>query len=394
MAMTSIATNTINLLHKLIGFKTVSSDSNKEMIAFICDYLSSFGVEAVISSNKNANKANLYATIGPQQAGGLMLAGHSDVVPVEGQNWATDPFVAKLHDGRVYGRGACDMKGFIAASLALVPILTKRDLGIPVHLAFTYDEEIGCFGAQELTATLSTSPYRPLYCIVGEPTGMRIVNGHKGKLSIDCTVTGAECHSAYNDRGVNAVEIAAEVITYFRSLQSRIKRDGRSDSRFDPPYTTIHTGVIRGGVARNIVPGDCQFEVEIRNLPGDDPMNLMNEVKKLSAENLFPEMHQIFSGSTVNFDLQSEIPALSPDDTHDFLHHVSPSSASNQHNVVSFATEAGLYQRSGIQAIVCGPGHIIQAHKPNEYVELTQLDLCNKFLMNIIDEIETWPQPI
>jgi acetylornithine deacetylase len=274
--MTTRAADTIDLLQKLIGFQTISSNSNKDMIVFIGDYLSSLGVNPVISFDKSDSKANLFATIGPQQPGGLMLAGHSDVVPVEGQNWTTDPFVAKIQDGRLYGRGACDMKGFIASSLALIPILTKRELRRSVHLAFTYDEEVGCFGAQALSNTLATSPYRPSYCVVGEPTSMRIVNGHKGKLSLDCTVKGLECHSAHNDRGVNAVEIAAEIITYFRASQSRIKRQGISDLRFEPPYTTIHTGLIHGGVARNIVPHDCRFEVEIRNLPGDNPMNILS----------------------------------------------------------------------------------------------------------------------
>jgi acetylornithine deacetylase len=377
----------VDLLNELIGFKTISSDSNMDMIAFIGDYLSSFGIKPTISLDGN-NKANLFATIGPLQTGGLMLAGHSDVVPVEGQDWVTDPFTAKVHNGRLYGRGACDMKGFIATSLALVPTLTQKDLRMPVHFAFTYDEEVGCFGAQALSKTLADSPYRPAYCIVGEPTNMRVVNGHKGKLSLDCAVKGVECHSAHNDRGVNAVEIAAEIITYFRALQSRIKNLGKSDSRFEPPYTTIHTGIIHGGVARNIVPQNCKFEVEIRNLPGDDPVQILNEIKEMTAKNLFPEMHKISPECTVDFDFQSNIPAFFPDETHGFLNQVLSLSDSDQQAVVSFATESGLYQRCGIQVIVCGPGDIIQAHKPDEYVELMQLDLCNKFLLDTINELE------
>jgi acetylornithine deacetylase len=313
-----------------------------------------------------------------------MLAGHSDVVPVEGQDWRSDPFTATRRDGRIYGRGACDMKGFIAVALALVPEIAGEPLARPVHLAFTYDEEIGCFGGAALAEVIARMDRPPAFCVVGEPTGMKVVGGHKGKLSIDGHVRGAECHSAYNDRGVNAVEIAAEIVARFRALQKRLVAEGPKDPRFDPPFTTIHTGLMTGGTARNIVPRDCRFEVEIRNLPGDDPMDLLRAVEAGTVEPLLREMHKIAAGTGIRLDVQSCIPALAPADPDETVRQALRLSGTNRPGVVSFATEAGLYQRAGVPAIVCGPGDIAQAHRPDEYVAIEQLETCAEFLRGMI----------
>lgn len=367
------------LLARLIGYDTVSRNSNLALIDFVANHLSGLGVRTTVRHNADGTKANLFATIGPECDGGLVLAGHSDVVPVDGQDWSTDPFTAVTRDGRVYGRGACDMKGFIAVSLAFLSQIAGTPPGRPVHLALTYDEEVGCFGAAELSRQLASLPYRPAICIVGEPTSMKVVNGHKGKLSLDCTVSGTEGHSAHNDRGVNAVEIAAEIVVRLRAMQERL-HTAPLDIRFDPPFTTIHTGLIAGGVARNIVPRNCRFEIEIRNLPGQDPESLKREIEAYAETRLVAEMHRISPDTGIRFDTQSHIPALAPDSEGELVRRALALSGANRSSVVSFATEAGLYQGAGIPAIVCGPGDIQQAHRPDEYVPLAQLAKCAEFL--------------
>jgi acetylornithine deacetylase len=384
--MPDVAQDKLDLLTRLIGYDSVSARPNLALIEFIADYLSGYGIDAKVYKDESGGKANLLATIGPQASGGLMLAGHSDVVPVEGQDWSSDPFTATHRDDRIYGRGACDMKGFIAVVLALVPELAGTPLTRPVHLAFTYDEEIGCFGGAALAEVIARMEDPPTFCIVGEPTGMKVVGGHKGKLSIDGHVRGAECHSAYNDRGVNAVEIAAEIVARFRALQKRLIADGKKDERFDPPFTTIHTGVMSGGVARNIVPRDCRFEVEIRNLPGDDPMDLLRAVEADTVESLLKEMHGVAADTSIRLDVQSCMPALAPAEPDETVRQALRLSGTNRPGVVSFATEAGLYQRAGVPAIVCGPGDIAQAHRPDEYVAVEQLDKCEAFLRGMIGQ--------
>ena len=390
--MPGVTHDKLDLLARLIGYDSVSARPNLAFIEFIADYLSGFGIEAKVLKNESGDKANLLATIGPPAAGGLMLAGHTDVVPVEGQDWATDPFTAAHRDGRVYGRGACDMKGFIAVALSLVPELARANLTRPVHLAFTYDEEIGCCGGVALADAITRMDHPPAFCIVGEPTGMKVVGGHKGKLSIDGHVRGAECHSAHNDRGVNAVEIAAEIVVRFRALQKRLAADSARDERFDPPFTTIHTGVMGGGVARNIVPRDCRFEVEIRNLPGDDPMDLLRTVESDTVEELLREMRRIAPDTGIRLDVQSCIPALAPGNPDETVRQALRLSGTNRPGVVSFATEAGLYQRTGVPAIVCGPGDIAQAHRPDEYVAVEQLDKCETFLRGMIRNQQSNPK--
>jgi acetylornithine deacetylase len=373
-----------SLLEELVGFDTVSSNSNLELIEFISAYLSRFGIQATVIRDETGTKADLLATIGPSDGAGLMLAGHTDVVPVENQDWSTDPFRVSERDGCLYGRGTCDMKGFVAVVLAAVPALAHTRLRRPIHLGFTYDEETGCFGGRALARHLEQLEIRPAWCVVGEPTGMAVVNGHKGKLSVDCHVHGAEGHSAYIDKGVNAVEIAAEIVAHLRASQVHLRRQGPFDTRFDPPFTTIHTGRMQGGIARNIIPKDCQFEFEIRNLPDQDPGKILAALRTYISDTLLPEMQAVAPQSGVELGIQSDIPALAPDEQSDILTLALQLTGTNAPEQISFTTEAGLYQGVGIPTIVCGPGHIAQAHKPDEYVALDQVALCGTFLDDII----------
>lgn len=372
------------LIKELVAFDTVSRNSNLVLIEFIADYLSHHGIESDLIKDESGAKANLIATIGPADTGGLMLAGHTDVVPVDDQDWSSDPFSVKERDGRLYGRGTCDMKGFIATVLALVPELTAARISRPIHLGFTYDEEIGCFGGQALARHLKQRKVRPQWCVVGEPTGMAVVNGHKGKLSVDCHVHGADGHSAYIDKGVNAVEIGAEIVSRLRSMQKRLQKEGPHNAAFDPPYTTIHTGHMQGGIARNIIPRDCSFEFEIRNLPDQDPAILLDDVRTYIGDVLLPEMQAVRPDCRVNIETQSDIPALAPDEGGRLLSIALQLTGTNAPGCISFTTEAGLYQGVGVPTIVCGPGYIAQAHRPDEFVALDQLTRCEIFLRDII----------
>jgi len=268
----------IEMIRKLVGFDTTSRDSNLALIDFVRGYLAEFGVESELFFDAEKRKANLFATLGPRDRGGVMLSGHTDVVPVDGQDWSSDPFSIVEREGKLYGRGTSDMKSFVAVALALVPDFLARELKTPVHLALSYDEEIGCVGVRGMIAEIARRPVRPKLCIVGEPTLMQPVIAHKGKISVRCAVRGRESHSALTHLGVNAVEAAAEIIAYLKGMARRRRDHGPFDRQFSPPYTTIHTGTVHGGTALNIVPKDCEFVFEFRTLPGDPPEPLLEEV--------------------------------------------------------------------------------------------------------------------
>lgn len=371
----------IEMLRQLIAFDTTSRNSNLALIDFVRDYLRDHGIESRLIPDDTGRKANVYATIGTDQAGGgLMLSGHTDVVPVDDQDWHSDPFAMTEHDGRLYGRGACDMKGFIAVALALVPALKEAPLSRPIHLAFTFDEEVGCIGARQLAGQLRGMKARPAYCVIGEPTGMRVVDGHKGRCAVRCHVHGAEGHSAFPQQACNAVEVAADMIAYLRKLARRLRTDGPFDPAFDPPHTTVQTGTVHGGVALNIVPRDCSFEFEVRNLPGHDPLALIDELKTFAAEQLLPDMHRVSPQAAIAFETMSHVPGLMADRDHDFVKSALAASGGNATHKVSFGTEAGLYQGAGIPTVVCGPGEIAQAHRPDEFVAIEQLARCHAFL--------------
>ena len=375
------------MLRRLIAFPTVSRDSNLDLIHFIREFLRPYHAEARLTHDDDRRKANLFATLGPRGEPGIVLSGHTDVVPTEGQAWDTDPFNMVEKDGRLYGRGTCDMKGFIACVLALVPEFMERELKTPLHLAFTYDEEVGCLGVGRLITDIMRSGVRPDACIVGEPTEMRPIIAHKGKKSFRCTVRGLAGHSAYAPHGVNAVEYAAEAVAFLKNLARRHRDQGPFDRAFDIAHTTVHTGVIRGGTALNVIPHECTFDFEFRHLPGDDPDRLLHEFKDYVNSRLEPEMRSVHAAAGFVIDQMSQIPVLDTGPESEVVALAQELTGERDIGKVSFATEGSQFQRAGIPTVVCGPGSIAQAHKPNEYVTLDQVAQCEAFLRRLMDRM-------
>ena len=377
----------LEMIRRLIAFPTVSRDSNLELIHYARDYLAGCGAEIRLTYDDEKRKANLFATLGPRGEPGIALSGHTDVVPVEGQAWDTDPFTVVEKDGRLYGRGTSDMKSFIAVVLALLPEFLERELKEPLHVALTYDEEVGCIGVGRLIADLARAGIRPGACIVGEPTLMRPVVAHKGKRGYRCRVRGLAGHSAYAPRGVNAVEYAAEAIAYLKGMARRIRDQGPHDRGFDVPYTTVHTGVVRGGTALNVIPHECNFDFEFRHLPGDDPERLIAEFRNHLATRLEPEMRAIDPHAGFTLEPLSEIPVLDAGPETEIVGLTQELSGHAEIGKVSFGTEGSQFQRAGIPTVVCGPGSIEQAHKPNEYVALEQIAQCEAFMRRLMDRV-------
>jgi len=376
--------SSVEMLRRLIAFPTVSRDSNLELIHFIRDTLKPFGADVRLTHDDGKRKANLFATLGPRGEPGIVLSGHTDVVPTEGQAWDTDPFKLVEKDGRLYGRGACDMKGFIACVLALVPEFMERGLKTPLHLAFSYDEEVGCLGVGRLIADMMRSGVRPNACVVGEPTGMHPVIAHKGKKGYRCTVRGLAGHSAYAPHGVNAVEYAAEAVAFLKAVARRHRDQGPYDRGFDVAHTTVHTGVLRGGTALNVIPHECVFDFEFRHLPGDDPEALLREFTDYVQKKLEPEMRTVHPPAGFTIEPLSDIPMLDTGSESEVVALAQELAGSGEIGKVSFATEGSQFQRAGIPTVVCGPGSIAQAHKPNEYVSLDQISRCEEFLRKLI----------
>ena len=380
----------LDLIRKLVGFDTTSRESNLLLIEWVRGYLAEYGVESTLTFDDTERKANLFATLPAQDGnasrGGIVLSGHTDVVPVDGQPWDTDPFNVAIRDGKLYGRGVTDMKSFIAAGLAFVPEFLRRGLAKPVHFALSYDEEVGCIGVRRLIADIVARGIAPAGCIVGEPTGMELVVAHKGKKSWRCRVRGLEAHSALTPRGVNAVHIACEIVAYI-VRRARELRDGeRHDDSYDVPYTTVHVGVIRGGTALNIVPRDCTFEFEMRHLPFDDPDAFFRDVRAF-AERFLPEMHAVLATTYVEFDALSTLPGFATEETSEIASLGRACNEKQSAGKVSFGTEASHFHNAGIPTIVCGPGHIVQAHQPNEWVTVEQVARCEGFMRRIADYV-------
>ena len=376
-----------DILDTLIRFDTTSRNSNLDLIQWITDYLAGHGIEAHLTHDEGGRKANLFATVGPANVRGICLSGHTDVVPVDGQDWSSDPFAVEERDGRLFGRGTADMKSFISVALAAVPDMLERGLKTPVHLALSYDEEVGCLGVRRLIAALDAAPVRPKGCIIGEPTDMKVVTGHKGKLSCECRVIGLESHSAHTDKGVNAIEAAAAVIGELAAAGRKLREDGPHDENYDPPYTTVQTGVIRGGTALNIVPGECVFEFEFRNLPYDDPVLLYEKLQAFADREILPGMRAVNSSAGFVWRETSSYPGLSGDEDSEVVQLAKALTGDNAPSTVSFGTEGGLFEAAGIPAVVCGPGSILQAHRPDEYVALSQIAKCEDFVARLIDRL-------
>ena len=378
----------IELLNTLIGFDTTSYNSNLELIEFIQSYLSSYGIDSTLIHDESGKKANLYATIGRTDIGGVMLSGHTDVVPVAGQDWDTDPFSLTESSDRLYGRGSADMKGFIALVLSRVPEMVSSELTKPIHLAFSYDEEIGCVGVKRMLDLLEHQPIKPSCCIIGEPTGMEVVIGHKGKLATRVKVRGHACHSGQSPLGVNAIDFASELIVYIRKLAHEKAQNGPFDKDYEVPYTTLHTGVVGGGTALNIVPNLCQFDFEIRHLYEENPQHLLNQIKNFARDHLEKEMHLIDSDTGFDFETLATYPGLLTDPGIEFVRYVKQLLDNNAHSKVIFGSEGGLFQkRLGIPTLVCGPGNIDQAHKANEYISLDQLQKGGNFLDCLLESL-------
>lgn len=376
------------LIETLVRFDTTSRSSNLALIHHVRDYLAGFGVESRLIHDATGAKANLYATIGPDDVGGVMLSGHTDVVPVDGQEWATDPFRVETRDGNIYGRGTCDMKSFIAAALAFVPRFAARRLVRPLHLCLSYDEEVGCLGVRGVIAAFEGMAVRPAMCVVGEPTSMRVVVAHKGKRGYRALVRGAEAHSSLAPRAVNAIEYAALLIAHIRALGRRRAAEGPFDADFDVPHTTFHTGVVSGGTALNIVPGRCSFDFELRHLPGEDADALFESVRRYAVETLEPEMKAVAPGAAIAFEPISEFPGLDTDPGEEVVRFVKALAGRNDHAKVAFGTEAGLFQGQGrVPTVVCGPGDIAQAHKPNEFIAVDQVALCEAFMARLLERL-------
>ncbi len=376
----------VELLDRLVAFDTTSHRSNLEAIAFIEERLRELGAACRLTYDDARGKANLYATLGPADRLGIMLSGHTDVVPVAGQLWSTDPFRLIEKDGKLYGRGAADMKGFIALCLAVAADFPADRASQPLHFAFSYDEELGCIGVRRLIADLAERSVRPRLCVVGEPTGMKVIAGHKGKRDVSCRVHGKECHSALA-QGVNAVEAAAEVIAHLSAMQRRIRRDGPFDPAFDPPYTTLHTGIVEGGRALNIVPRDCRFEFEIRALPSHDADALYEEIRSFARDHVEPAMKATDAAAGFAFEVISDTKGFDLADDHPAVGLVSGLTGDNRVGRVSFGTEAGLFNQAGVPTVVCGPGHIDQAHKPDEFISLDQLAQGEVFVRRLVEQL-------
>jgi acetylornithine deacetylase len=386
--MTKTILSSKEMLARLVSFDTTSCKSNLELIHWVQNYLGEYGIKSSLIYDAAKNKANLHAIVGPGDKPGVVLSGHTDVVPVEGQAWDSDPFKLREHDGLLYARGTCDMKGFIAVALAKLPEMVKKNLAAPVHFAFSYDEEVGCLGAHDIAKHLDKLPVKPKLCIVGEPTSMKSITGHKGISSLCCTVHGKEAHSSLAPYAVNAVENAAELVAYIKSVARRMAHEGPFNKQFDPPFTTVHTGTMKGGTALNIVPNTCEFAFEIRNIPEVNPEALLEEIRQYAFKTLEPRMKDIDPKTGFEFKPSSSVPAFDIPNNDPAVELVLSLSGSNITEKVSFATEAGIFQKSGVPTVVCGPGSITQAHKPNEFVAIEQLTKCENFIDRLLDKLQ------
>ena len=379
--------NSSDILERLVAFKTVSRDTNLDLVEYVRAFMDGVGADCQLYYDPQRRQANLFATIGPRDAGGILLSGHTDVVPVAGQNWSRDPFVLRERDGKLYARGAADMKGFLACCMSAAARAAGKHLRTPLHLAFSYDEEIGCLGVRSLIEAMSTWAYRPRCCIIGEPTLLRTAIGHKGKTAVNVVCHGHAAHSAIPANGVNAIYLAAELIDRVQALQRELEVNGPHDRGYEVPYTTLHVGTVHGGTLLNIVPQRCELEFEVRNLPADDPLRLVERLKAdaaaIAARRACPGCR-----SQIEFEIVNEYPGLDTPSEAEVVGLVSALTGQRDPIKVSFGTEGGLFSRQlGIPTVVCGPGSIEQAHKPDEFVATDQLLRCDRILDAVVERL-------
>ena len=374
------------LLARLVAFDTTSHKTNIPLIDFVEAYLAEHGVASHRVPTPDGLKASLFATIGPEDGGGLALSGHTDVVPVAGQTWDSDPFTLVERDGKLYGRGTCDMKGYLACALAMVPELKARKLKLPFHLAFSYDEEVGCTGVRPMIAALGRTLPRPRMVFVGEPSTMSVVDAHKGPVRWRVELTGRAAHSSMPHYGVNAIAYAGRLLGELSRMEEELK--AAQDARFDPPWTTLQVTRIEGGTASNVVPVPCWFGFETRALPGFDPMTLERRLKAYAAEHCLPEMQRVAPEAGITITATNRVPAYAADTASGIVPLTLKLAGQNATRAVSYCTEAGLFQDGGAPAIICGPGDIAQAHTANEFVAVTELEKCLAFLARLADWAE------
>lgn len=375
-----------DMLEKLVGFPTVSRDSNLPLIDFAEDYLTGHGVKCRRVHDDSGTKANLYALIGPETEGGVILSGHTDVVPVDGQDWSTDPFTVTERDGRLYGRGTCDMKGFDALALALVPDMLKAGLKRPIQIALSYDEEVGCLGAPRMIEEMAETLPRAAACIVGEPSMMKVVTGHKGSVGTQTTVTGFEIHSSLCHEGVSAVMTAARLVNWMHEQTQANMAKADPASPYEPPFTTLHVGVIEGGTAGNITAKRCTFSTDIRVAPPETPQEWYDRYLAKVAE-IEAEIRAIRPEAGIDVRLRMMNPPCRQEENGAAEQLARALTGDNSHNVVSYGTEAGQFQDGGFSTCICGPGSIEQAHQPNEYISIAQYEAGERFIRDLIRKL-------
>jgi len=376
------------ILEALVGFDTVSRNSNLDLIAWVEQYLDKLGVKHERVYDDTGKKSNLWATVGPADQRGYILSGHTDVVPVDDQNWTDSPFKLTERGSRLYGRGSTDMKGYVACCLAAVPDMLNGSLKKPLHLAFSYDEEVGCIGVRGMIAKLPQRPAMPIACFVGEPTEMNVVIGHKAKRAFKVTVHGRTCHSSLAPLGVNAVEYAARVISKIRDIADQQAKSGARDDLYDVPYSTAHTGYLHGGTALNIVPDIATFEFEFRVIAADKSDVFASEVIDYAKTVLEPEMKKVAPEAGFDFEDRSEFAGLDTAVDADVTLLAKRLSGRNNHSKVAYGTEGGLFSQAGIPTVVCGPGNIDQAHKADEWIAITELEKCGRFIDRLIEHCQ------
>ncbi|MFD9899968.1 acetylornithine deacetylase [Mesorhizobium sp. NPDC059025] len=379
--------NSIEILDRLIAFPTVSRDSNLALIRYVADLLEAKGIPCQLIHNHDGHKVNLFATIGPTDQPGVMLSGHTDVVPVDGQDWTLPPFEMSRLDGKLFGRGAADMKGFVACAVAAALKAAERPLRTPLHLALSYDEEIGCLGVRSLVEMLGTAPRKPLMCIVGEPTSMQVATGHKGKVAARALCRGREGHSALAPLALNAIHLGCDFIGALRSEQDRLARDGARDGDYDIPYTTVHAGKINGGVALNIVPNLCQVDFEIRNVAADNPDIILDRLRGEAAR-IAAAAADIAPEAAIDIEITNTYPGLDTPANSEVVAFVKSLTGANGTIKVAFGTEGGLFSRDvGTPTVVCGPGSMAQGHKPDEFVTVEQMHRCDDMLEKLLGRL-------
>jgi acetylornithine deacetylase len=378
----------VAILDRLIAFPTVSRDPNLALVDWVRGRLAERGVDCLIVGDATGTKANLHATIGPADRPGVLLSGHTDVVPVDGQSWTCPPFALTRRDGRLYGRGAADMKGFVACALAAVLRAARRPLRAPLQLALSYDEEVGCVGVRRLIEVLAEAPVRPAFCIVGEPTSMAVATGHKGKTALRATCIGREAHSALAPLAVNALHLGCDLVAAIRARQAEIAERGARDGDYDVSYTTLHVGRMGGGTALNIVPSRCEVEFEIRNLAADDPDRMVEDLRREAAR-IAAEARQRAAEAEIRIEVENGYPGLGTAPDAAVVAFVKSLTGANATTKVAFGTEGGLFsERLGVPTVVCGPGSMAQGHRPDEFIAEEQMARCDAMLEALLGRLE------